>query len=129
MSFDGSAAVAAAMPPQTVEVGYNASLTDAVQFQQAVHAASGAAPADVAGLDRVAPGMKGMFNALEQVNTEAAKLGEIAKVAEAKGANLTPGEMVMMTVRCQEFMFHCQLTSNIANRTSDGMQQLFRQQS
>jgi len=25
-------------------------------------------------------------------------------------------------------MFHCQLTSNIANRTADGLQQLFRQQ-
>ena len=42
---------------------------------------------------------------------------------------MSPGEMVMLTVRCQEFMFHCQLTSNIANRTSDGLQQLFRQQS
>ena len=41
---------------------------------------------------------------------------------------MTPGEVVMLTVRCQEFMFHCQLTSNIANRTSDGLQQLFRQQ-
>jgi hypothetical protein len=36
--------------------------------------------------------------------------------------------MVMLSMRCQEFMFHCQLTSNIANRTSDGLQQLFRQQ-
>jgi hypothetical protein len=41
---------------------------------------------------------------------------------------MTPGDMMMLTVRCQEFMFHCQLTSNIANRTSDGLQQLFRQQ-
>ena len=39
-----------------------------------------------------------------------------------------PGEIMKLTVRCQEFMFHCQLTSNIANRTSDGLQQLFRQQ-
>jgi hypothetical protein len=36
--------------------------------------------------------------------------------------------MIMLSVRCQEFMFHCQLTSNVANRTSDGLQQLFRQQ-
>ena len=41
---------------------------------------------------------------------------------------MTPGDMVSLTMRCQEFMFHCQLMSNIANRTSDGLQQLFRQQ-
>ena len=41
---------------------------------------------------------------------------------------MTPGEMVMLTVRAQEFLFHSQLTANIANRTSDGLQQLFRQQ-
>jgi len=41
---------------------------------------------------------------------------------------MTPGEMVMLSVKCHEFMFHCQLTSNAANRTSDGLQQLFRQQ-
>jgi hypothetical protein len=36
--------------------------------------------------------------------------------------------MIGLTVQCHEFMFNCQLTSNIANRTSDGLQQLFRQQ-
>ncbi len=132
MSFDPTAAVAAAMPPEVLQVGYNASMTDALQFQQALHAAApaaGAGPADVAGLDAISPAMKGMFGALEKVNAEASSLGAHAKAAEAKGVNLTPGEMVMLTVRCQEFMFHCQLTSNIANRTSDGLQQLFRQQS
>lgn len=110
-------------------MGYNASLTDAAQFQQALQSAGANAPSDVAGLDSIAPAMKGMFGALEKVNAEASQLGAHAKAAEAKGVDLTPGEMVMLTVRCQEFMFHCQLTSNIANRTSDGLQQLFRQQS
>lgn len=129
MSFDPSAAVAAAMPPPQLQVGYNATLGDAVQFGQALQAAGAKAPSDVAGLDTVAPAMKGMFGALEQVNAEASNLGALARAAEAKGVDLTPGEMVMLSVRCQEFMFHCQLTSNIANRTSDGLQQLFRQQS
>jgi hypothetical protein len=31
-------------------------------------------------------------------------------------------------MQCQEFMFQAQLTSNIANRSADGVQQLFRQQ-
>ncbi len=37
--------------------------------------------------------------------------------------------MLNLTVKCHEFMFHAELTSNVANRTSDGVQQLFRQQS
>ena len=48
---------------------------------------------------------------------------------QASGSEMTPGEVVDLTMKCHEFMFHCQLTSNIANRTSDGIQQLFRQQS
>jgi hypothetical protein len=128
MSPDLPAALPFAAPGGMIEVGYNASLADAAQFQAALQTASGA-PADVGGLERVSPAMKGMFSALEQVNAEAASLGAHARAAEAKGVDLTPGEMVMLTVRCQEFMFHCQLTSNIANRTSDGLQQLFRQQS
>ena len=73
--------------------------------------------------------MKAMFTQLEKVNGEARSVSEYAKVAQADGVQMTPGEIVQLTMRCQEFMFHCQLTSNIANRTSDGIQQLFRQQS
>jgi hypothetical protein len=123
------AAMAAAQPP-AIQAGYGASLTDAVQFNQALGAAArSAGPAGNGGLDAIGPAVKGMMNALEGVNGQAAALGKYAKVAEAKGAQLTPGEMVMLTVRCHEFLFQSQLTSNIANRTSDGLQQLFRQQS
>ena len=64
----------------------------------------------------------------EHINTEAAKLSTQANAAQAAGRDMSPSEVVLLTMRCQEFMFHCQLTSNIANRTSDGLQQLFRQQ-
>ncbi len=40
-----------------------------------------------------------------------------------------PSAMLEVTMACQQFMFKAQLTSNVANRTSDGIQQLFRQQS
>ena len=70
-----------------------------------------------------------LFRPLEHINGEAAALSRDANAAALAGRELTPGELVNLTVRCQEFMFHCQLTSNIANRTSDGLQQLFRQQS
>lgn len=104
----------------------------AQQFNQALQSAESAAGSSQAqapgGLDSLQPAMKGMMQTLEKVNGEANQLAQIADAAKAKGANMQPGEMVMMTVKCQEFMFHCQLTSNIANRTSDGLQQLFRQQ-
>lgn len=136
MSFDASAA-AAAMPPemlqpqmqpqtQQIDVGYNATLGQAVQFQNLLHISPVAAPV---GPSEPTGVMKTMMGALEQVNGQASNLSAMAQQAENSGAGMTPGEMVMMTVRCHEFMFNCQLTSNMANRTSDGLQQLFRQQS
>jgi len=70
-----------------------------------------------------------LMRPFEHINGEAARLASDAQASQAAGRDMSPSEMVMLTVRCQEFMFHCQLTSNIANRTSDGLQQLFRQQS
>ena len=51
-------------------------------------------------------------------------IGFLGNVAE-----LTPGQMMEMTMKCHQFLFQAELTSNVANRTSDGIQQLFRQQS
>ncbi|MGK6318100.1 hypothetical protein [Sphingomonas sp. DT-204] len=72
--------------------------------------------------------LKGMFDALDQVNVQARSVSNYAEAAEASGGQLTPGEIVQLTMKCQEFMFQAQLTSNIANRSSDGVQQLFKQQ-
>jgi hypothetical protein len=72
--------------------------------------------------------VKGLFDALDQVNVQARSVSDYASTAEASGGQLTPGEIVQLTMKCQEFMFQCQLTSHIANRSSDGVQQLFRQQ-
>lgn len=77
----------------------------------------------------VPPAVKGLLDTLDKVNIEAKSVADYARAAETSGSELTPGEIVELTMRCQEFMFHCQLTSNIANRSSDGIQQLFRQQS
>ena len=135
--MDASGAAQAFAPPlDALQAGAGAGAGGgaggAQQFNQAMQSAEAAAgasqPHAAAGLDALQPAMKGMMQTLEHVNGEADQLARIADAAKAKGANMQPGEMVMMTVRCQEFMFHCQLTSNIANRTSDGLQQLFRQQ-
>ena len=72
---------------------------------------------------------KQLMQPFEHINTEAQKLSLDANAAKAEGREMTPSETIQLTMQCQEFMFHCQLTSNIANRTSDGLQQLFRQQS
>ncbi len=44
-------------------------------------------------------------------------------------ADMKPSELMMLTMRSHEFLFNCQLVANVANRSSDGVQQLFRQQS
>lgn len=77
----------------------------------------------------VAEPIAGMMNVLDRVDLQARSVSDYAREAELSGGSLTPGEVVQLTMRCQEFMFQCQLTSNIANRSSDGVQQLFRQQS
>lgn len=120
----GSAGVGAIPPPLESNVGtgnmptFNAS--DIGSFQQSM---------GVANPDSLGPAVKAMFAQLEKVNGEARGVSDYAKSAELSGSEMTPGEVVNLTMKCHEFMFHCQLTSNIANRTSDGVQQLFRQQS
>lgn len=69
-----------------------------------------------------------MLRALDGIDVQARSVTDFAQAAEASGGELTPGEVVQLTMQCQEFMFQCQLTSNIANRSADGVQQLFRQQ-
>lgn len=106
-----------------VQVGYGVSLTDFGGFQQALARleARPAAPSSEAAQQLIKP--------FEHINNEAAQLSADAKLAQSGTQEMSPGQIVALTVRSTEFMFHCQLTSNIANRTSDGLQQLFRQQS
>ena len=39
-----------------------------------------------------------------------------------------PSDVMELTLRAHEFMFRCELTATVANRSSDGIQTLFRQQ-
>jgi hypothetical protein len=95
-----------------------------VKFAEAMNRANQIASGDTA----IGGPVKGMFDALDQINLQARSVSDYAATAEASGGQLTPGEIIQLTMKCQEFMFQCQLTSNIANRSSDGVQQLFRQQ-
>jgi hypothetical protein len=113
-------------PAAGVQAGYGVSLTDLSAFSQAMAGAGQRLEAQA--VNPSGEALKALFQPLEQINVEAAQLSQHARQAMQAGTDLSPGEMVMLTVKCHEFLFHSQLTANIANRTSDGLQQLFRQQ-
>jgi hypothetical protein len=130
MPVDAAAGLSSA---PMVNAGYGASLNDVGAFEQAIARAQGSGAAGSITVQPPpvhAPGqaMQALFKPLEHINGEASSLSAQAQSAVDTGRSLTPSEMVLMTVKCHEFMFHCQLTANVANRTSDGLQQLFRQQ-
>ena len=126
-AFWPGAAGSAAMPTQVgfgtpTQVGYGVSLNDIGGFNQAL------ARIEARPVGAVSETARQLMTPFEHINKEAVRLSADAQAAQQGGRDMSPGDVVMLTVRCQEFMFHCQLTSNIANRTSDGLQQLFRQQ-
>lgn len=96
----------------------------AAEFQASLKAAA----TEHMGGAEMNPAVRDMLGTLDKVNGEAKSVADYAKSVQASGGEMTPGEIVQLTMKCQEFMFHCQLTSNIANRSSEGVQQLFRQQ-
>ena len=113
-----------------VSAGYGVSLTDLSGFSDALSRAQsgGAGVLEPQAVAAASESMQALFKPLEHINAEAVSLHEHAEAAMAAGTEMTPGEMVMLTVRAHEFLFHSQLTANVANRASDGLQQLFRQQ-
>ncbi|ODB84940.1 hypothetical protein A3194_14365 [Candidatus Thiodiazotropha endoloripes] len=111
-----------------LKIGYGASLTDISNFENSLSSAQMKAM-DTPRNEGPSSTEKAISKPLDYINKEAEKIVNYAKSAVESGNELTPSEIVMLTARSHEFMFHCQLTSNIANRTSDGLQQLFRQQS
>ena len=126
-SAPSAAGASGAINGTGVQAGYNLSIGDFGGFESAL--ARVGARLEARPVQATTEAARQLMRPFDHINTEATQLAAQARTAEAGGAAMTPGEVVMLTVRCQEFMFHCQLTSNIANRTSDGLQQLFRQQS
>jgi len=109
----------------SIQVGYDANLSvDATTFAQSLDKVGNSQPTETGSAVTEA-----LLAPLDFINEEAKSLAEYATSAIETGGELTPGEIVTLTTRSQEFMFYAQLTSNIANRTADGLQQLFRQQS
>jgi hypothetical protein len=111
-----------------IHVGYSANLIQISGFEKSLTNAA-ENNAQLNRVDKPSQTEKAVIMPLDYINDEASNIINYAKSAVQSGNELTPSEIVILTARSHEFMFHCQLTSNIANRTSDGLQQLFRQQS
>lgn len=96
------------------------------------NAATQAPTATAATFDQVLDGVRqqrsgALIDPLMSLNRHSATLA--AQVERLQGPEMKPSELMMLTMRSHEFLFHCELVSNVANRSSDGVQQLFRQQS
>lgn len=125
-SIDLAALTAA--PQQVAGPQTQVTVYDVARFQEAF---ANAAPAQVVApptIQPISPGFQAVLQNFESLNGRASDIGELTAKISA-GGDPTPSEMMQLTVKAHEFMFHAELTSNVANRTSDGIQQLFRQQS
>ncbi|WP_024891895.1 hypothetical protein [Luteimonas huabeiensis] len=121
----------AAMAPQ------QAGAIDVRDFAQALQRTGGASGPDAAAAPQAvqdpakaepSEGARMMISAFDSLNSGAKNIEALSK-AMSGTQDLTPSQVLEMTMKCHEFLFQSQLTSNVANRTSDGVQQLFRQQS
>jgi hypothetical protein len=74
-------------------------------------------------------GARALISAINNLNSGAENINALSQSMSGNIAELTPGQMMEMTMKCHQFLFQAELTSNVANRTSDGISQLFRQQS
>ena len=99
---------------------------DSVQrFQDAYNAA--AHRMDAPSSELTGSSIRSLFDPLLGLNSDSMRLTQQAD--RAAQIEMKPSELMQFTMRSHEFLFHCELVANVANRSSDGMQQLFRQQS
>ncbi len=141
MSFEINpvAAQMASLPvAEPAAAGQTVRSHDIAAFRESMaHQASmmnNAAPVDPAALQPPSSlsdsqGFRSVAALLDNLNGDVERLNSQAAPFTSGTKDMSPGDMLALTVRCHEFLFHCQLTSNVANRSSEGVQQLFRQQS
>lgn len=133
IAFDvsGGGAVTSSIRPEIS--GASPAAFDVAHFD-AAYAAAGQAIQQTAPTEQIAAaaptdsaGFRTVISSLGDLNESAQSIGAAADHL-GKG-DMKPSEVLMLTIKAQEFMFHCEVTANVANRTSDGVQQLFQQQS
>ena len=101
----------------------------AMERNGAVQANAPASAEAVQATQKPSEGMRNVLAAFDRLNGGADGIRALADKLAANPADASPSQIIQMTMQCHQFMFQCELTSNVANRTSDGIQQLFRQQS
>jgi hypothetical protein len=130
LAFELTAAAARA-PGADLSARLPAAVFDIARFD-AMYAAAGRAAAGTQPVPKVSggenDGLRAVLVTLQGLNGRAESLGAAAPPSRADLGPLKPADMLMLTMKAHEFLFHCELTSNVANRTSDGVQQLFREQ-
>ncbi len=121
-------------PPQLAsaspQASGQASVFDVGQFDQAMQQASdvNTETNSVKGSQQT-EGFRHAVELLDSLNGGMKSIGTEATAMAAQNAELTPSQMLQVTVRAHQFLFQSELTANVANKTSEGIQQLFRQQS
>jgi hypothetical protein len=106
--------------------GSTASAGSGDRFQEAYGRAT--AQLDATAPDQPSSAAAALLNPLLGLNSDSVQLAQQADKAAAL-EELRPSELMTLTMQSHEFLFHCELVANVANRSSDGVQQLFRQQS
>ena len=77
---------------------------------------------------KMSPTTQRLFSNFVNLDAQAEALSQEATKVSTMERPVAPSELVTLSLKSHEFMFHAQLTSGMANRTADGLQQLFRQQ-
>ncbi len=126
----GGGAAASPSGPGQVTV-FDVARFDSLQQQAANMPPSPAVQAvdGINGVDSNTHGFKNAMQILQSLNGNTETLGVQALSFSAGSGSATPGEILQLTMHAHHFLFQSELTANVANKTSDGIQQLFRQQS
>jgi hypothetical protein len=125
-----------------LKAAHGFSLHDVARFEAALSAAGGTPAAASPGALVPSPGatrieatsaaqgegLVGLLQQLGRINDAPTRL-LAASDKMAANPDAGPGDMLMTMMQVQKFVFECQVTASVANRTSDGVQELFRQQS
>ena len=124
-----SFSIPSALPAQ-IQAGYGASLGDTAAFDRALeHAhAGGMAFLQSPAAATPSPAMQTLFSPLTQIDAAASQISTYAHDSVESGLPMSPGEALAFTAHVQEFGLMTQLTATAANRLSDGVQQVLRQQ-
>ena len=104
---------------------------DVAKFRQSFAEAAPAVPEQAVTpvSHELSPAFQSVLGQFDALNGQAGKLSKLAEAMRTSARDLAPSQIIDMTMRCHELVFQAELTSTVANRSSDGVQQLFRQQS